>query len=36
LENAIRDQAAVKASVLVEPLSETAKMLVRPKFEVHA
>jgi predicted RNase H-like HicB family nuclease len=36
LENAIRNQAAVKASVSVEPLSETAKMLVRPKFEVRA
>jgi predicted RNase H-like HicB family nuclease len=36
LENAIRNQAAGKASVSVEPLSETAKMLVRPKFEVRA
>jgi predicted RNase H-like HicB family nuclease len=36
LEDAIRNQAAGKASVSVEPLSETAKMLVRPKFEVRA
>ena len=34
LEDAVRNQAASKASVSVEPLSETAKMLVRPKFEV--
>lgn len=36
LENAIRNQATGKASVSVEPLSETAKMLVRPRFEVRA
>jgi predicted RNase H-like HicB family nuclease len=36
LENAVRKQAAGMASVSVEPLSETAKMLVRPKFEVRA
>jgi predicted RNase H-like HicB family nuclease len=36
LENAVRKQAARMASVSVEPLSETAKMLVRPKFEVRA
>ena len=37
LETAIRNQATPEGSLSVESsASETAKMLVRPKFEVHA
>ena len=34
LDNAIRNQVAGRAPVIVEPLSETTRLLVRPKFEV--
>jgi predicted RNase H-like HicB family nuclease len=36
LESAIQRQCSESARVSVEPLSETTKMLVRPKFEVRA
>jgi len=36
LETAIRSQSAREASIQVESTNRTAKMLVRPKFEVRA